>query len=326
MRVYAVVPVSQFEPESVVTKSIECLKQLECDNFNFEVYYLIETFPGDRRTLSWVLPDNFSIKLRTPRGRKAGALNDFFNMVTDADYVAIFDVDGRPAKDYIVKCVAALEEDESAVISTGCLFINNANSVLTKVISINYALTYTSYSFSSGSGFFAIGGGGVMKASLLQGEKFNEETSVEDFDFMTRLYLKGKVPVLANTVAREQAPTTLKDLYHQRVRWFRGMAEGFGEYLAPMIKAPIPFIRKISWLSVIMASFCLFLSTPLTISLFLANRHDVRKLSNAPLDGVKILLGCIGYAWFLTACGLIAILQHITLNASEWQDIIRSDV
>ena len=326
MQVYAVVPVSQFEPESVITKSIECFKELECDNFNFEVYYLIETFPGDKRTLSWVLPDNFSIKLRTPRGRKAGALNDFLSVVTDADYVAVFDVDGRPAKDYVVKCIAALEENDSAVISTGCIFINNANSVLTKVISINYTLTYTSYSLQSGSGFFAIGGGGVMKASLLKCEKFNEEASVEDFDFMTRLYLKGKIPVLANTVSEEQAPTTLKDLYHQRVRWFRGVVEGFGEYFVPMVKAPIPFIRKISWLFTILVSFCLFLVSPYTISLFLANRHDIRKLSNGPLDVVKILLGCIGYAWFLTACGLIAILQQITLNASEWQDIIRSDV
>ena len=165
-----------------------------------------------------------------------------------------------------------------------------------------------------------------MKVSLLKGEKINEESSGEDFDFMTRLYLRDKVPVFANTVAGEQAPTTLKDLYHQRVRWFRGEVEGFGEYLVPMVKAPIPFIRKISWLFIIMVSFCQFLISPYTISLFLANRNDVRKLSDGPLGVVKILLGCIGYAWFLTACGLIAILQHITLNASEWQDIIRSDV
>ena len=165
-----------------------------------------------------------------------------------------------------------------------------------------------------------------MKASLLKGEKFNEELSGVDFDFMTRMYLKGKVPVLANTVSEEQAPTTLKDLYHQRVRWFRGMVEGFGEYFVPMVKAPIPFTRKISWLFTIMVSFCQFLISPYTISLFLANRHDIRKLSNGPLDVVKILLGCIGYAWFLTACGFIAILQHITLSASKWQNIIRSDI
>ena len=98
MRVYAVVPVSQFEPDSVITKSIECLKELECDNFTFEVYYLIDSFPSDKRDLHWELPDNFKIMLRTPRGHKAGAINDFLRMSENADYVAIFDVDSRPAK------------------------------------------------------------------------------------------------------------------------------------------------------------------------------------------------------------------------------------
>ena len=96
MQVYATVPVAQFEPDSVITKSIECLKELECDNFTLEVYYVIETFPGDKRTLSWVLPDNFNIMLRTPRGHKAGALNDFLSVVKNADYVAVFDFDSSP--------------------------------------------------------------------------------------------------------------------------------------------------------------------------------------------------------------------------------------
>jgi len=327
MHVYAVVPVSQFEPESIITESIEYLKELECDNFTFEVYYVIETFPGDKRTLSRVLPDNFNIMLRTPRGRKAGALNDFLSVVKNADYVAVFDVDSRPAKDYVVKCIAALEENDSAVVSTGCSFIYNANSVLTKIVSISNTLACDAYNLQSGSeGFFPGGLAVVMKVSLLEGEKLNEESLVGDFDLMTRLYLKGKVSVFANTVAGDQAPITLKDLYHQRVRWQRGAAESFGKYLVPMVKAPIPFTRKILWLSTIMLGFCLFLLSPYTISLFLANRHDIRKLSDGPLDVVIILLGGIGFAWFVTACGFVALAQHITSSKSEWKPAVRSDV
>lgn len=58
MRVYAVVPVAIFEPESVITKSIECLKELACNNFALGIYYVIETFPGGKRKLHWELADN----------------------------------------------------------------------------------------------------------------------------------------------------------------------------------------------------------------------------------------------------------------------------
>ncbi|HXY88424.1 MAG TPA: hypothetical protein VEG44_08285, partial [Candidatus Acidoferrales bacterium] len=47
MNVYTVVPVAPFEPKSIITKSIECLQELEHGDFGFEVYYFIDTFPGD---------------------------------------------------------------------------------------------------------------------------------------------------------------------------------------------------------------------------------------------------------------------------------------
>jgi len=326
MLVCATVPVSQFEPESIITKSIECLKELECDNFDFEINYLIETFPDDTRTLSWTLPDNFKILLRTPRGHKAGAINDFLSVVKNADYIAVFDVDSRPAKDYVVKCVAALEENDSAVLSTGCLVINNTNSILTKIVSIEYALICDSHLLSWSEGFFPVGSAVVIKVSLLEGEKLNEESWGEDFDLMTRLYLKRRVSVHAKTVSETQTPDTLKDLYNQRVRWHRGMVQSFSTYLIPMVKAPIPFSRKILWSSTIMAAFCWFLFSPYAISLFLVNRHNIRKLSDSPLDTMKILLGSIGFTLFRTACGFVALAQHLTSRKPEWKSSMRSDI
>ncbi len=51
MRINAVVPIAHFEPDSVITKSIECLKELECNNFTLEICYVIESLPGDKRNL-----------------------------------------------------------------------------------------------------------------------------------------------------------------------------------------------------------------------------------------------------------------------------------
>ena len=330
MNVYTVVPVAPFEPESIITKSIECLKELECDIFNFKVYYLIDTFPGDKRTLSWVLPNNFSIMLRTPRGHKAGALNDFLTMIENADYtadyVAIIDVDCRPAKDFIPKCIAALEKNDSAIFSSGCRLVSNESTLLTKLIAIEWGFICNTLLSTAGSeDFFPLGGAGVMKGSLLKGERFDEESSGEDFDLMTRLYLKGKVAVLANTVAEEQVPTTLRDFYHQRVRWYRALVEGFSKYLIPMVHAPVPSTSRIFWvLGVVGYFFAPFLSL-IALPWFLTNL-DKKKLSGGPLESVKLLFGGVGYTWLLTIIGIVAIMQHLTSSKFEWRSTTRHNV
>jgi 1,2-diacylglycerol 3-beta-glucosyltransferase len=324
MRVYAAVPVAPFEPVSVITKSIECFKELECDNFNFEVYYVIDSLPGDTRDLHWELPDNFKILLRnTNRGRKAGAINDFLKEITGADYVAIFDVDGRPAKDYIVKCVAALEEDDSAVLSQGCKFINNMSNVLTKTASLESNFMCEVNQFLSRShNFFAFIGPMVVKGSFLESETFNEEVMDETADMLALIYVKGEVAVLANTTIGEQAPTTLRDLYHQRVRWSRGVVESFNRHVIPMVNAPIPFTRKMSWLSVIVFFFCQFLLSPAV----LLRVDKILKLSGGPLEFVKLLAGGIGYSCLMTICGFVAITQHVTSSKFEWRPPTRSDL
>jgi cellulose synthase/poly-beta-1,6-N-acetylglucosamine synthase-like glycosyltransferase len=327
MHVYAIVPVATYEPASVITKSIECLKELESDNFTLDVYYVIETFLGDKRKFLFELPDNFTIMLRdTNRGYRAGninyALDKIKNTGHDADYVAIFDVDHRPAKDYITKCVAALEENDTAVSSGGSRFVPKTN-ILTKVMAVECTFFNGLNQFLSHSkGYLAIQGVGVIKGSFLDDEKFNEEAIINDVDVTTRMYLKGKVAVLANTIMGDPTPTTLKDLYHQRVRWYRGLLESFSKYLIPMVKAPIPFSRKLSWFFLLIGPFLGFLVTPIAILCL----GDIKKLSNGPLEFVKIFVGVAGYMWLMTGCGIVACTRNLTSKHFEWTPSIRSDV
>ena len=252
-----------------------------------------------------------------------GGLNDFLRMSENADYVAIFDVDSRPASDYIAKCVAALEEDDSAVLSQGCRVINNMSNVLTKNASLESNFICEANQFLSRShNFLAFMGPMVVRESFFDGEKFDEEVTDEVFDMLVRMYVKGEVAVLAKTTMGEQAPTTLKDLYHQRVRWSRGMVESFSTYLIPMVKAPIPFMRKMSWLFIIIFSTSQFLLSPVV----LFRLDKTLKLSDGPLEFVKLLVGGIGYSCLMTICGFVAIAQHITSRKPEWKPAVRSDV
>jgi cellulose synthase/poly-beta-1,6-N-acetylglucosamine synthase-like glycosyltransferase len=201
MHVYAIAPVARYEPESVITKSIECLKTLEHDNFTLDIYYVIDTFPGDNRKLQFTLPNNFKMILRnTNRGHRAGAINDILKEIKNPDYVALFDVEHRPARDYIVKCVAALEENDAAV-SSGCWhFMINKTSILTKMIALEHTFMDDLYRLLSHfEGFMAIQGTGVIKGSFLKDESLNEETSLDDVDLTTRMCLKARAAVLADT-------------------------------------------------------------------------------------------------------------------------------
>jgi cellulose synthase/poly-beta-1,6-N-acetylglucosamine synthase-like glycosyltransferase len=258
----------------------------------------------------------------TNRGRRAGAINDALSVMKNPDYVAIFDVEHRPAKDYLIKCVAALEENDAAV-SSGCWhFVANKTNTLTKVITVEHTFFHGLYRFFSHfDGFMTLQGTGVLKRSFLDDEKFDEEASLDDVDLTTRAYLKGKIAVLTDTTMGDQASITLTDLYHQRVRWYRGLLESFSKYLTAMVKAPIPFSRKLSWLGIVLAPFFGFLVTPIAVFYL----SDIKKLSNGPLEFAKIFIGSIAYMWLMTAFGIVANIKHSTSKQFEWKPSARID-
>jgi cellulose synthase/poly-beta-1,6-N-acetylglucosamine synthase-like glycosyltransferase len=331
MNVYTVVPVAPFEPESIITRSIECLQELEHGDFGFEVYYIIDTFSGDTRDLHWELPDNFKVVLRTNgRGYRAGKINDFLKMIEDADYpadyVAIIDVDCRPAKDFIPKCIAALEDDDSAIFSSGCRLVNNKSNILTKLIAVEWGLICDVLLSTSGSKDFRnLDGVGVLKGSLLKGERFDERATCDDIDLLIRMYLKGKVAVLAETSFEDQVPSTFGEFYRQRVRWCRAFAESFSKYLIPMVRAPAPFTGKISWLLEVLGYFFAPFLSPVGLPWFLTSQNR-KKLSEGPLESAKLLVGGVGYTWLMTIIGIVAIIQYLTSSKFEWRSTSRCDM
>lgn len=90
----------------------------------------------------------------------------------------------------------------------------------------------------------------------------------------------------------------------------------------PMVKAPIPFTRKMSWLSIVIFSITDFLFSP--VVLFRVDR--IAKLSDGPLEFFMLLVGCIGHSWLKTICGFVALAQHLTSRKPEWKSSMRSDV
>jgi len=325
MKVCAIIPVAQSEPNALIEKSIKSLGALDCSGLDFEAYYVIDSSGKDYSSLYAVLPPHFHIVIRNGnRGRRAGAINDILNVTEDADYIALFDVDSRPNPDFLTECVRELTATSDGVLASGCRYVTNKVNTLTKIVSVEYKFFCDIYRFSRWSrGFIQFNGViGVSKAPFLRTTGFDERCSCEDLDISEKIYLSGSRALLAKTKVGEQAPTSIQDLYNQRVRWYRGAVEGFRKYLGPMFVARVPIAVKVTWLGSLTIPFFSYLLAPFVFIYCRAIRLESDSLS----ESFIILLGLAGYACLMTLCGTVAVGQHLTSRKCEWAEVARSEV
>jgi cellulose synthase/poly-beta-1,6-N-acetylglucosamine synthase-like glycosyltransferase len=325
MKVCAIIPVAPSEPNALVEKSITNLGALDCSGLDFEAYYVMDSSGKDYSPLFALLPPHFHIVIRNGnRGRRAGAINDILNVTEGADCIALFDVDSRPNPDFLAGCVRELTATDDGVLASGCRFVTNKVNTLTKIVSIEYKFFCDIYRFSSWSrGFIQFNGViGVSKAPFLRTTGFDERCLCEDLDISEKIYLSGNRALLAKTKVGEQAPTSIQDLYNQRVRWFRGAVEGFRKYLGPMFVSRVAILVKVTWLGSLMIPFFSYLLAPFVFIYCRAIRLESDSLS----ESFKILLGLAGYACLMTLCGTVAVGQHLTSRKCEWAAVTRSEV
>ncbi len=324
MKVCAIVPVAPFEPVALVERSVDSLTALDCTGLDFRAYYVIDGAGSEYSSLDQRFPSHFRMVVRTEdRGRRAGAINDALSTLEDADFVALFDIDSRPDKDFIVKCVHALRED-GAVLASGCRYITNKENTLSKIIAIEYGFFCDIYRlFHWSKGFMQFNGAiGLSKAEFLCGTVFDERSSCEDLDMSQRIYLSGNHVTLAQTRVGEQAPTRVHDLYKQRVRWFRGALEGIQHYFRPIVGARMPLLKKATWFGSLIVPFFSYLLLPFVPRYFKAARAESANLREL----TKITCGLFGYTCFMTVCGAVALGQHLTARRCEWGAVARSEV
>jgi cellulose synthase/poly-beta-1,6-N-acetylglucosamine synthase-like glycosyltransferase len=325
MKVCAIIPVAPFEPKALVEKSIKSLGALDCSYLDFEAYYVIDSCGKDYSSLYGLLPPHFHIVIRNGnRGRRAGAINDILNVTEGADCIALFDVDSRPNADFLAECVRELTATRDGVLASGCRFVTNKVNTLTKIISIEYKFFCDIYRLSRWSrGFIQFNGLiGVSKAPFLKTTSFDERCPCEDLDISEKIYLSGNRALLAKTKVGEQAPTSIQDLYSQRVRWFRGAVEGIRKYLGPMLVARVSILVKVTWLGSLTIPFFSYLLAPFVFVYSRAIRLESDSLS----ESFKILLGLAGYACLMTLCGTVAVGQHLAARKCEWTEVARSEV
>ena len=329
-KISILIPVAPFEPLSVIKKSIGSLRQLEKMDIDLKIIYIVDCHEGPVMRTHFLESEHIEHIIRTDtRGRRAGAINDGLESIRkrdgmiDADYITLFDVDSRPDPDFLLKCIHIFENDPDAAITSGVRYITNQESGwVAKTIAAEYSFFEDVYLlYEKFDGFKQFNGLiGVIDARIFDDTQLNEQVYCEDLEFTQRIYIKGKKPVLAKTRVGEQAPTSIKDLYNQRVRWLSGALDGLIDNILLFPAAHISINLKAAWFISLTLPFAAFILTPFipvySIRLWLKGH-----------DGIFYKIpGLIFHVWLISLCGVVAISNRLFKKKTGWKDCSRCDI
>ena len=183
--------------------------------------------------------------VHTPRSRgKPSALNFGLHFV-QGDIVAVFDADNVPAPDVLKKAVSYFgEKDVGAVQGKQCC-LNKEENMLTKFVSYETGLWYETYLRGKDAFKLFVGLTGsccfIRKDVLLQVGGWDDLALSEDMELSAKLVNSDyKIRYADDVISWQENPSSVRQFFNQRVRWFRGCMEVALQYGKLM--------RKPSWI------------------------------------------------------------------------------
>ena len=161
------------------------------------------------------------------RGFKAGALQEALTK-TSEKYLAIFDADFVPPRDFLSNTVPYLEADpQLAIVQHRWGHLNRDYSLLTRAVSLGI----DGHFFQEQPGRFQArcflnfnGSGGVLRVKALQeAGGWHSDTLAEDLDMSYRVQMLGyRILYLKELAAPAEVPPTVAAFKQQQARWARG--------------------------------------------------------------------------------------------------------
>lgn len=165
-------------------------------------------------------------------GYKAGALDAAMNKVK-GEFIAIFDADFVPEKDWLQKTMPYFEgKDNVGVVQTRWGHLNKDYSLLTELqaFGLNGHFAAEQGGRNAAGHFINFNGtGGIWRKKCIESAGgWEHDTLTEDLDLSYRAQLRGwKFVYLEDVVAPAELPITMSALKAQQHRWMKGGAECF---------------------------------------------------------------------------------------------------
>lgn len=183
-------------------------------------------------------------------GYKAGALADGLSQ-TDSRYVAIFDADFIPPRDFLQRTIPFLEEDKLlGVVQTRWGHLNPDDNWLTRaqVLSIDtHFLIEQTGRNRSGWPLPFNGTGGVWRAATIHDAGgWSAATLTEDLDLSFRAQLRGwHSLMLPEIVVPGELPPQLAAYRQQQARWAKGSSQCLRRLIIPVWQSDLKIPSKL---------------------------------------------------------------------------------
>lgn len=178
---------------------------------------------------------------RTNRqGFKAGALKEGLK-IAKGEFIAIFDSDFLPKKDWLKRTVPYFKNKEIGVVQTRWGHINRNYSILTKIqaFALDAHFTLEQVGRNSKGHFINFNGtaGLWRKTCILDAGNWEGDTLTEDLDLSYRAQLKNwKFKYLEDVETPAELPIVISAARSQQFRWNKGGAENFKKMMWRVLK------------------------------------------------------------------------------------------
>ncbi len=233
------VQLPMFNELYVAERIIETVAQFDYPRDKFQIQVLDDSTDETKDVIAKKVKEvaergvNIQHIHRTDRkGYKAGALDDAMDKV-EGEFIAIFDADFIPEKDFLKKTIPYfLENEKVGVVQTRWGHINKDFSLLTELqaFGLNGHFSIEQRGRSASGHFINFNGtGGVWRKKCIEDAGgWEHDTLTEDLDLSYRAQMKGwKFVFLENVISPAELPITMSALKSQQHRWMKGGAECF---------------------------------------------------------------------------------------------------
>lgn len=159
-----------------------------------------------------------------PNGGKSAALN-YGLLFARGEIIVTIDADSLVARNAIKEIVKGFQ-DKRAFGVAGNIKVLNRNNLLTKCQALEYITGINIFRRALdvfGAVSVVPGALGAFRREIVEGSGFYDPyTLTEDFDITVKVLKAGGIVQACDARAYTEAPQNLKDLYRQRMRWYRG--------------------------------------------------------------------------------------------------------
>ena len=183
------------------------------------------------------------------RGYKAGALEAGLKEASGR-YIAIFDADFVPPKDFLLRSLGYFEQDEKVgMVQARWGHLNRDYSLLTRIQSIlldaHFVLEHGGRN-RAGCFFNFNGTAGVWRREAISDAGgWQHDTLTEDLDLSYRAQLRGwRFVFLPDLVSPAEVPVEMTSFKSQQHRWAKGSIQTFLKLMPKILRSPQPLAVK----------------------------------------------------------------------------------